>query len=169
MAALDAVLGIDSEYPSARLRQASWLMEARLVDDAMLKLAELAEVSEQQADQAAQIAWNEAYQNGYEAEDYAYAVRIVMEAQRFANLSMRMENQLSFWHGYSLLRATIPEQEALTVATAQATLPKFQEALRQVRASGDYATSVGMNLETDVVQPIQTYIDIQEAVLRRDM
>jgi tetratricopeptide (TPR) repeat protein len=167
MASLDAALEIDPEYPNAGLRQASWLMQARMVDDALVKLAELARVSEEQADQAARMAWNEGYVNGYETEDYAYAVRIMLAAEQFANLSDGMLDQLRFWHGHSLLHATIPEQEALTPETAEATLPKFQEALRLVMASGDYASTVGMDLQTQVVAPIQQYIDIQEAIIRR--
>lgn len=167
LASLDTVLEIDPAYPSARLRRASWLLQARLVDDAIATLAELAEISTDQADEAARMAWTESYRNGYETQDFAHAIRVITAAKGFENLSEEMVHQLNFWHGHNLMRATIPEQEALTPTTAQAALPKFQEALRLVRASGDYATTVGMDLEREVVQPILTYIDIQEAVIQR--
>lgn len=167
IAALDRVLEIDPAYPSASLRRGSWLLGARLVDSAIETLSDVAERSAELADEAARLVLNEGYLNGYEAQDFEYAVSLISAAATFPNLSEGMARQLGFWHGHSLFRATISEQQPRTLASAEATLPKFQEALRLVQASGDYASTVGMDLESEVVQPILAYIDIQEAIIRR--
>lgn len=167
MAALDAVVDIDPEYPSVSLRRGSWLLEARLVDEAIATLSEVAEASAELADQAARMVLSEGYAHGYEVDDFDYAIRVISAAERFANVSEGVSQQLRFWHGHSLMRATIPEQQPRTLETARATLPKFQEALRLVMASGDYASTVGIDLDSQVVQPIQAYIDIQQAIIQR--
>jgi tetratricopeptide (TPR) repeat protein len=167
LATLERVAEIDPEYPNLSLRRGSWLLEARMVDAAIATLADAAERSAEMADQAARMVWNEGYQNGYQIDDFAYAINMMMAAKQFPNLSETMVHQLNFWHGHSLMRSAIPEQRDLTLASAEATLPKFREALDLVRASGDYADTVGMDLESQVVQPIQQYIDIQEAIIQR--
>jgi hypothetical protein len=60
------------------------------------------------------------------------------------------------------------QQEPQTLETAQATLPRFREALRLIQSCGDYAQR--NNLESnrqELLTATNTYIEIQDAIIRR--
>jgi hypothetical protein len=57
-----------------------------------------------------------------------------------------MYEQLSFWHGFALYSDAVELQAAQTLATAQATLPLFEEALDLFAAAGSYPSSVNVNM-----------------------
>ncbi len=108
----------------------------------------------------------ESYQNGVQEDDYAHAIQGLAAAKRLPNLSQQMTNQLNFWHGYSLYSQAVAQQEPQTLETARATLPKFQQAAELLQQSGDYASTVNVNLQ-ELLANTQTYIEIQEAIIRR--
>lgn len=164
--ALDRVREINPEHPSAALRQGNWLIQAGRIDDAVGILRTVAEGNPQQAEQAGRLIFNEAYQNGYQQNNYAYAVQGMSAAKQLPNLPQALVSQLNFWHGFSLYQQAVQEQEAQTLPTAQATLPKFQEAQRLLNQSGDYPSSVGVNL-TQLLENANTYIEIQQAIIQR--
>ncbi len=164
--ALDRVREINPEHPSAALRQGNWLIQAGRIDDAVAILRTVAEGNPQQAEQAGRLIFNEAYQNGYQQNNYAYAVQGLNAAKQLPNLPQALVSQLNFWHGFSLYQQAVQEQEAQTLPTAQATLPKFQEAQRLLNQSGDYPSSVGVNL-TQLLENANTYIEIQQAIIQR--
>ena len=87
-------------------------------------------------------------------------------AKRLPNLSEAMVSQLNFWHGYSVYQIAVQEQEPQTLASAQSSLPKFNEAISLLQQSGDYPSSVNVNL-AQLLENAQTYIDIQDAIIRR--
>jgi hypothetical protein len=87
-------------------------------------------------------------------------------AGRLPNLSDEMTHQLDFWHGFSIYQAVIPEQEALTLETANATLPRFQEVLQLLANTGEYAATVDVDFP-QLLENVRMFIEIQETVIRR--
>jgi hypothetical protein len=108
----------------------------------------------------------EAYQKGVERNDYAHAIRAVTAAKRLPGLSEAMTSQLNFWHGYSIYQMAVKEQEPQTLPTAQATLPRFREAITLLQQSGSSPASVNVNLAT-LLENATTYIEIQDAIIKR--
>ena len=51
-------------------------------------------------------------------------------------------------------------------ATAQGSLPKFNQAVDLLRQSGDYPASVNVNLQ-QLLDNAATYIEIQDAIIKR--
>lgn len=164
--ALGRLLEIQPDHPTAGLRRGSILVQARRTEEALAALAPVAQRDAQQADQAARLFFNEGYVNGHQKQDYAYSIRNMAAAKQLPNVSEGMRNQLNFWHGFSLFQASIAEQQPSTLASAQATLPKFREALQLIQASGNYAASVNVN-RGQLEEQINTYIEIQDAIIRR--
>ena len=58
------------------------------------------------------------------------------------------------------------EQAAQTLATAQATLPKFRSAIALLNQSGEYPASVNVNLG-ELLANANTYVEIQDAIIKR--
>ncbi len=164
--ALNRLLEIQPNHPTATLRQGQWLIQARRIEDAVPVLTRVAEQGGQQADQAARLFFNEAYTNGHQRNDYAYSIRGMTAAKQLPNVSETMRNQLNFWHGFSLYSQAVAEQEPQNVQSAQATLPKFRQALQLFNTSGSYPSSVNVNL-AQLVEATNTYIEIQDAIIRR--
>ncbi len=166
IAALDRVQEINPDHPSAALRQGNWLIQAGRMDDAVTVLSKAAAADPQRAEQAARMVFAEAYQNGNGKEDYVYAARGMAAAKRIPNISAEMTAQLNFWHGYSIYQKAVKDQEPQTLATARATLPRFNEAVGLLRQSGNYPASVNVNLQ-QLLENAQTYIEIQDAIIKR--
>lgn len=164
--ALDRVREINPEHPSAALRQGNWLIQAGRIPDAVQVLSSVAQGNPQQAEQAGRLIFNEAYTNGYQKNNYAYAIQAMGAAKQLPNLPQALVEQLNFWHGFSLYQQGVQEQEPQTLQSAQATLPKFQEALRLLNQSGAYPASVNVNL-SQLLENANTYVEIQDAIIKR--
>lgn len=164
--ALDRVMEINPDHPNAPLRQGNWLIQAGRLEDAVAVLSRSAEADPARAEQAARMIFAEAYQNGNQQNNYAYAASGMAAAKELPNLSAEMLAQLNFWHGYSLYQMAVAEQEPQTLATAQGSLPKFNQAVQLLRQSGDYPASVNVNLQ-QLLDNAATYIEIQDAIIKR--
>lgn len=164
--ALDRVMEINPEHPSAALRQGNWLIQAGRLQDAVNILASAAADDPQRAEQAARMIFAEAYQNGYQQDNFQYSIDGMSAAKELPNLTPEMTNQLNFWHGFSIYQMAVAEQEPNTLETANSTLPKFNQAVQLLQQSGDYPTSVGVNLQ-QLLDNAGTYVEIQEAIIRR--
>jgi tetratricopeptide (TPR) repeat protein len=164
--ALDRVLAINPTHPSAALRQGSWLIQAGRVDEAITKLTEYARQNPAQADQAGRMVFVDAYQKGYRAEDYQYAIRGLTAAKRIPGLSEGLTRELNFWHGLSVYTRTLPLADPQTLASAQQTLPGFQEALRLLTGTGEYARANDINLQQFLDASTQ-WIEISEMIIAR--
>lgn len=164
--ALDRVMEINPEHPSAALRQGNWLIQAGRLQDAVNILSNAAANDPQRAQQAASMIFAEAYQNGYQQDNFQYSIDGMSAAKELPNLTPEMTNQLNFWHGFSIYQMAVAEQEPNTLETANSTLPKFSQAVELLRQSGDYPTSVGVNLQ-QLLDNAGTYVEIQEAIIRR--
>jgi tetratricopeptide (TPR) repeat protein len=164
--ALDRVLELNPTHPNAALRQGSWLIQASRVDEAVAKLTTYAEQNPAQADQAGRMLFADAYQNGYQQDDFPYAISGLAAAKQVPGLGDGLVRQLNFWHGFSLYSLTFPQADAQTLASAQATLPQFQEVLRLLADTREYATANNINLD-QILGAAQQYIDIAEALIER--
>ncbi|MDX1494484.1 MAG: tetratricopeptide repeat protein [Longimicrobiales bacterium] len=166
IAALDRVMEINPDHPSAPLRQGNWLIQAGRLDEAVEVLSAAAQDNPQRAEQAARMIFAEAYQNGYQQDNFQYTIDGMTAAKQLPNLSQQMTHQLNFWHAFSLYRKGMVDQEPQTLETARATLPAFQQAARLLQQVGDYPSTVNLNL-AELTEAVNTYIEIQEAIIRR--
>lgn len=164
--ALDRVREINPAYPNVALRQGRWLIQAGRTEDAVDVLREAAAGNPEQAEQAARLVFNDAYTNGYQKNRFQYAITGFRAAKELPGISRSMMNQLNFWHAFSVYKAAIAQQEPQTLQTATATLPRFQEAMRLFQRSGDYPSSVNVDLG-QLMDNTNTYIEIQEAIVKR--
>jgi tetratricopeptide (TPR) repeat protein len=164
--ALDRVLEINPSHANASLRQGSWLIEAGRVLDAVEVLKGAAAGNPQQAENAARMVFADAYQKGYQEKRYAYAITGMTAAKELPGLSEAMTSQLNFWHGFSVYQQAFAEQEPQTLASAQATLPRFHAAIALLNQSGDYPASVSVNL-AQLLDNANTYVEIQDAIIKR--
>lgn len=166
IAALDRVKEINPSHPSASLRQGSWLIQAGQVTRAAQVLTEVASSAPEQAQTAAQMLFGEAHRNGVQKNDYNYAISTIAAAKQLPNLPESMNHQLNFWHGYSLYQQAVAQQEPNTLETAQATLPKFRQALQLFQNVGNYPSTVNVNIQ-QFLDGATTYIEIQDAIIKR--
>ncbi|HSG82169.1 MAG TPA: tetratricopeptide repeat protein [Gemmatimonadota bacterium] len=167
IAALDRVKEINPSYPNVSLRQGNWLIQAGRVQDAVAVLRDAVAGNSAQADVAARLIFADSYSNGVQKERYAYAITGISAAKQLPNLSAAMTSQLNFWHAYALYTGGVKEQEPQTLATAQATLPKFQEAIRLFGMAKEYADSQPSITLSQFLTNTQTYVEIQEAIIKR--
>ena len=164
--ALDRVLALNPAHPNAALRQGSWLIQEGRIDEAIAKLTDYVAQNPNQADQAGRMIFADAYQQGYQQDDYQYAIRGFTAAKQIPGMGDELVRQLNFWHGFSVYSLTFPQAEEQTLAAAQRTLPGFQEALRLLQGTGEYATANNINLQ-QILDATRQYIEIQEMIIER--
>jgi tetratricopeptide (TPR) repeat protein len=167
LAALDKVKQLNPQYPGVALRQANWLVQAGRTDDAVRVLRSAVQDLTVDPDVAAGLLFSDAYANGINRQRYSYAITGISAAKQIPNVTSKMTSQLHFWHAFSLYMGAVAEQQPQTVETARATLPKFQQAIEIFPLAREYAaTQQSINLN-QFLQNAQTYIEIQEAIIKR--
>ncbi len=166
IAALDSVKKLNPEDTNASLKQGNWLIQAGRLADAVDVLKASASVSPQDAERAAKMVFADAYTNGIQKDKYDYAAKGFEAAKQLPNLGDDMQHQLNFWQAYAIYTGAMAEQKPQTVATAKATLPKFQEAAALLKSVGDYPKKVNVDLK-QMTDNVNTYIDIQQAIIKR--
>ena len=84
-------------------------------------------------------------------------------------VSDRVGGELDFWHAYSLYSQALEQEKPQTLQSAQATLPKFQQAqaMFQLPAVAAYAETQPTITIQRFLDATQQYIDIEEAIIRR--
>ena len=133
----------------------------------MSVFAQAAESDPQQAETAAKLIFQDGYTKGVQKNNWAYALSDMQAASRLPNLSDAMTHQLNFWQGWSLFQLAIKEQAPGTLASAKATLPKFQQALKLFQNVGTYPQTAAKLDPKQLLSNTQTYIDIQQAIIKR--
>ncbi|NJD18980.1 MAG: tetratricopeptide repeat protein [Gemmatimonadetes bacterium] len=167
LAALDKVKEINPTYQGIAMRKANWLVQAGRIDAATSALRGGVQDLTVEPDVAATLLFSDAYANGVNPKRYAYAISGITAAKQIPNVSSKMTSQLNFWHAFSVYMGAVAEQEPQTLATAKATLPKFQQAIQLFPLAREYAaTQQSINLN-QFLQNAQTYIEIQEAIIKR--
>jgi hypothetical protein len=120
----------------------------------------------EQAEAGARLMFEQAYSLGFQARRYDYAIDGFRAARRVPGISEGMGAELDFFHGLSVMQVAAALAEAQDLATAREALPMFVEAQALLDASGDYGGTAGANVAS-VRQALETYIAIQQAIIRR--
>jgi hypothetical protein len=158
--AFAAVLGTPRPAESQTLTE---LIESGLFDEAV---ALVGNASPEEAAEAARLIFNQAHTFGQQRRDFDYAIRGFAAGKRLVDMGDPMYEQLSFWHGFAVYGAAVEAQAAQTLASAQAALPMFEEALDLFAEAGSYPSTVNLNM-AQLVDATTTFIEIQNAVIRR--
>ncbi|MFW6199224.1 MAG: tetratricopeptide repeat protein [Gemmatimonadota bacterium] len=165
--ALDSVRSVDPEYANTFIRQGQWLLQAGRIEDAVDRLHTAVERGEQSADVVARLVLGNAHSEGIQEEDFQYALETIPLAKEF-DVGDGVQAELDFWHGYAMFQQAIEDQEPATLESAEATLPRFEEALGLFQQAEPYASEQpSINLD-QFVENTQRYIEIQEAVIQRE-
>lgn len=167
LAALGSLEEIDPNWPSLHLRMASWLIASGRFEDAVPVLTK-AVAHGSSPDDAAQMIFASAHSR-YVApaqKNYPRFVELVQLAKGF-DVGQTKRQELDFWHAFGLYNRGIAIQGPETVASANRSLPVFQEALRLFRRSKAYADRQPQIDYDTFVSATSTYIDIQEALIKR--
>ncbi len=165
--ALNRVAELDPEANNVRVRQGNWLLQAGRVDEAVPVLQEAVARGEQTADAVANIIWANGIQEGVQKEDWPHAMKVFRLAKEI-DMSEEMTQQVNFWLGYAILKVASVRQEPGTLETAQQTLPRFQEALGLLQSAAGYAQRANQEQNRqNLISNVNTYIEIQEAIIRR--
>ena len=167
IAALESAKGVNPDYPNLSARQGSWLLEADEVDQAIGFLREAVERGEQSADMMAGLLFGKAYNDGVQTTNWTYAISLLERTKSEFEVSDDMSSQLNFWHGWSLYNHGLALQEPSTIDSARQTLPIFQGALPLFELGRAYAATVESINLAQILSATQTYIEIQEAIIRR--
>ncbi len=167
IAALESAKQADPDYPNLSARQGSWLLEADDVDQAVVFLREAVERGEQSADMMAGLLFGKAYNDGVQPSNWTFAISLLERTKGEFEVSDDMSSQLNFWHGWSLYNHGLALQEPSTIDSARQSLPVFQQALQLFEAGRAYAATVESINLTEILTAAQTYVDIQDAIIRR--
>ncbi len=166
IAALDRLGELNPDYPNLGLRAGNWLLQANRLDDAAAKLADYASRQPNQANQAANLVWADGYRKGYQQDNYQYAIRSFNLAKAIPGVGQDMMRQINFWHGFSLYSMTFPQADAQTLASAQATQPRFREVMQLLADTRPYAQANNINID-QILAATQQYIEINDALIER--
>ncbi len=167
ISALESAKRVDPDYANLSARQGSWLLEAGNVDGALEFLKDAVARGEQSADAMAGVLFGKAYNDGVQAQQFAFAADIIETAKSEFEVSDQMSSQLNFWHGWSLYNHGLGLQEPSTLDSARQSLPVFQEALRLFELGRAYAATMDSINLPDILSATQTYVEIQDAIIRR--
>ena len=163
--ALNKVAELDPAFPDVAVRQASLLIQAKRFDEA-LPILQRAVQGGEDPNRVARMILGEAVNNGVRAENHDYAVRVLEVALGF-QVSQEQKEELNYYLGYSLLMPARTAPEPQTVESAQATLPRFQRARQLLESARGYAQRQGGANLGQLLEATNTYIEIQEAIIKR--
>jgi len=169
IAALERVKELDPDYLNVFVRQGNWLLQEDRITDAVTVLQSAVDRGKQTADFVSDMLFTNAYQQGIQPEKWSHAIEVMRLAKQF-DITDDMRQKVNFYLGYATLKDAIIRQEPGTKETAQATLPLFQEARRLLQSASGYAQK--QNRENDrlgLIDNINTYIEIQEAIIKRGL
>ncbi len=165
IAALDKVAQLQPDYPNLFIRQGNWLLQAGRPQDA-LPYFKKSVTNGQDPNTVARVIFADAHNNGVKKENFDYAIKGIETAKQF-DVNADTKAELNFWEGWSYLQMGIKEQKPQTLKTAKATEPMFEQALKYFQASKSYADKQPSINYGQMVQAAQTYIDIQNAIIKR--
>jgi tetratricopeptide (TPR) repeat protein len=168
VAALQRAMEINPELPNIRARMGNFMVQAGRLDDALPYLRQAIQAGEQTPDQVANMIFADAHTNGIRDDrDLAYGIRRLELAKNELDVSTEWRQQLDFWHGYAIFRLAIERQEPNTVQSAQAALPQFQRSRELLRAGQPYVQRTNVLQFGPLMENVDRYIEIQEAIIRR--
>jgi tetratricopeptide (TPR) repeat protein len=164
---LEHLKELSPDYPNLAARQGSWLLQEGRVDEAVPLLQEAVQRGEQTADAMATQVFAHGVERGIQRENWSYAEQTFTQAKAF-QISAETRQQIDFFLGYAVLQATIPQQESGTLEAARATLPRFERARDLLQSAAAYAARENREASRQqLLDAVQTYIEIQEGIIRR--
>ena len=165
--ALANIESIDPDWPNLHLRMGNWLIEAGRIEDAV-PILQQAVARGSAVDQAANMIFSHAHSN-YVApaeKNWGRFVELVRLAKEF-EVTAQAREQFDFWHAYALYNSGMAVGAAETLDSANRSLPMFQQALRLFRESKAYADRTPSIDYQRFIEAAGTYIEIQEAIIKR--
>jgi tetratricopeptide (TPR) repeat protein len=167
VAALGRIETIDPEFPDLYARQGNMLLAAGRRADALPILRKAVDVQGQDPNRVARIIFADAYSKGIQPEqkNWGYALEGIVAAKEY-QVSAETMQELNFWHGWTLYQRGILIQEPQTLDSAQRSAPMFRQAKDFFQSAQAYAQQRNINL-TQILQATDTYIEIQDAIIRR--
>ncbi len=165
--ALATIEGIDPDWPNLHLRMGNWLIDAGRIEDALPVLRQ-AVTNGSAADQAANMIFSHAYSTNIQPtrKNYARFIELIRQAKEF-EVTTQIREQFDFWHAYSLYNRGMAVGSPETLETANRSLPMFQQALTLFRRSKGYADRTPSINYQQFIDAAGTYIEIQEAIIKR--
>jgi tetratricopeptide (TPR) repeat protein len=165
--ALSEIEAIDPNYPNLFLRMANWLLQADDIDQA-IPILHKAVGQGSAPDQAGNMIFGRAYSNYIQPNEKNYGrfIELIRLAKDF-ELTAETREQYDFWHAYSLYNIGIVAQQPENVDSAQRSLPMFREALSLFQESKGYADRTPSINYAQFSEASTTYIEIQEAIIKR--
>ncbi len=173
VAALASIEEIDPDFPDLHLRMATMLVGEGRVEEAVPVLHVAVEHGTE-PDRAAYVIFRYIINNYVQPDvkNFPRFIELIPLAEGF-EVSVPRREEFEFWHGYALfsyaLELTAPEdaEDAVRLASANRTLPMFQEALLHLqRGKGHGDRTPGLLYEQRVDNALQ-FIDIQERIIER--
>jgi len=163
--ALDKVAELDPNY-AINARRASWMLDAGDVEGAVPAIRaglEKSEITSEQADVLAQKIAVAAFEKA-KANQFQAAIRNCDIANEFAS-STNAKTLIAYVKGFSIYSIAVEREKPETLATAQATLPMFQQALKLMNdAAGNTQVDASRR---QIIAAATQYIDIQQAIIKR--
>lgn len=166
--ALDSVLAHDPQAQSIRAQKAQWLLQDGKLAEAGSAFRSAVDAGEIESEAAGMtifaIGVNDKFQKGKQAE----AVPYFELAKQFVTKPYS-KALVNFFHGLVFYYRGIEVGKPETLASARQALPIFQQALELFKQSGAYGEASANNAKSlqDHISATQTYIEIQEALIRR--
>lgn len=166
LAALDKAKQLDPSTP-VLARKALMQIDAGQLQGAVATIAEARranELDERNADALAQKLIVTGYQQFGKAKRYDQAI-VYYDAGREIAQTNYTKGMANFFHGYAIYDQAVAAQEAGSVASARRSLPMFQRARTLLEGAGGYTEQA--KARGDLLNAIQRYVEIQEALLKR--
>jgi hypothetical protein len=90
-------------------------------------------------------------------------------AKGIPNISSSMQEQLNFWHGFSVFQRTrplIPAEGQPTLEQVRQAQPGFQETKELFNRAGGYPQRANVDMAT-LMSGVDQYLEICEIIIRR--
>jgi tetratricopeptide (TPR) repeat protein len=167
--ALQRIESIDPDYENLYARQANLYLRAGERDRALPIFKRAVERGQDPNVVARQI-FSDAHKKGLDNanpnRDLAYGIAGLRAAKEY-DISAENRAMFDFWHGYALFQQGIASEEPQTLQSAQRSLPLFQQARQLFQAGTPYAATEPSITISTFLEATATYIEIQEAIIRR--
>ena len=167
VAALSELAAINPDYPNLFLRMANWLLLVGDFDQAVPVLHKA--VNQGSApDRAGEMIFGRAYSTYVQPDEKNYPrfVELIRLAKDFG-VTVEIQEKYDFWHAYSLYNIGLVAQQPENVDSAERSLPMFREALALFQQGRGYADRTPGISHAQFSEGSTTYIEIQEAIIKR--
>lgn len=167
LAALDSALAKDPETPSAYARRGQWLVARGQFDAAKEAFRTALERGEVDSNTIARAIFSIGYNDYFRQNKRMEAVSYFDLTREFATDAVT-KAMAAYFTGFAYLQEGIKVQEPQTLQSARQALPMFQRALQMFEQARPYQQADPRNARLDeAISNVQTYIEIQEAIIKR--